>query len=87
MPEIDLILLDINMPVLNGLAFLDQKQKTMFARIPVIVLTHEGDRPEEVAHAKSLGAAAVLAKPFGRAQLSECIDSIEYSSGETGSAE
>lgn len=74
--DIDLILLDINMPVLNGLAFLEQKQRTIFAAIPVIILSNEGDRPEEIAHALSLGASRVLGKPFGFEELDACVRSI-----------
>jgi len=44
------------------LAFLEQRRTTKIARIPVIVITAEGDRPAEVTHARSLGAADVLAK-------------------------
>ena len=75
-PDIDLVLLDINMPVLNGLAFLDQKQKTQFAEVPVIVLATEGDRREEAEHALSLGATRVLSKPFGYDDLHACVESI-----------
>src|SRR5205809_2115838 len=59
---VELILLDINMPVMNGLAFLEQKQKTKFADIPVIVLTNEGEQRDEAEHALALGATRVLAK-------------------------
>ncbi len=71
--EVDLILLDINMPVMNGLAFLEHKQRTTFASVPAIVLSNEGDRPEEIAHALSLGAVRVLPKPFGFEDLESCV--------------
>jgi CheY-like chemotaxis protein len=74
--DIDLVLLDINMPILNGLAFLDQKQKTHFASVPVIVLATEGERRDEAEHALSLGATRVLSKPFGYDDLHACIESI-----------
>lgn len=74
---IDLILLDINMPVLNGLAFLEQKQRTVFAGIPAIVLSNEGDRPEEIAHAISLGAVRVLSKQLAFAELEESIRALQ----------
>jgi CheY-like chemotaxis protein len=75
-PDVDLILLDINMPVLNGFAFLEQKARTTFANIPVVVLTNEGERREEAEHALSLGATRVLGKPFGYDELNACVESI-----------
>jgi two-component system, chemotaxis family, chemotaxis protein CheY len=74
--DVDLILLDINMPVLNGLAFLEQKQRTKFAEIPVIVLADEGDQKDEASHAMNLGATRVLGKPFGYDDLHNCVRSI-----------
>ena len=74
--DVDVILLDINMPVMNGFAFLEQKQRTRFAEVPVIVLTNEGERREEAEHALSLGATRVLAKPFGYDELNACLESI-----------
>lgn len=67
--DVDLVLLDINMPLLNGLAFLEQKQRTRFAAVPVVVLSSEGERPDEVTHAISLGAAGVLPKTLGFEEL------------------
>jgi two-component system, chemotaxis family, chemotaxis protein CheY len=75
-PDIDLILLDINMPVMNGLAFLEQKQRTQFASIPVVVMTSEGERRNEAEHAIALGATRVLSKPFGYQELDACVRSI-----------
>ena len=75
--DIDLILLDINMPLLNGLAFLEQRQRTKYTNIPVIVLSKEGDRPDEVAHALSLGAVQVLPKSFSFDQLDMCLRSMK----------
>jgi DNA-binding response OmpR family regulator len=80
--DVDLILLDINMPLLNGLAFLEQKQRTMYAKVPVIVLSNEGDRQDEIAHAVSLGADRVLPKPFGYEDLDACIRSIVVERGQ-----
>ena len=79
--DVDLVLLDINMPVLNGLAFLEQKLRTGFAAVPVIVLSTEGDRPEEIAHAISLGAVSVLSKTLGFEELDLRIRAIAIGQG------
>lgn len=71
--DVDLVLLDINMPVLNGLAFLEQKQRTQYAAIPVIVLSAEGDDASEVQHALSHGARCVLPKPFSLSAFMNCL--------------
>ena len=58
-----LIFLDLYMPRLNGLAFLDRfKQKSSGARIPVVVLS-SFDNPGDKDRALDLGAAACLQKP------------------------
>ncbi len=76
-PDTDLILLDINMPVMNGLAFLDQRRKTPFATIPVIIVSAEGSRPDEVALGLELGAAACLPKPFSAEDIEAVITRIK----------
>jgi len=75
--DVDLILLDINMPLLNGLAFLEQRQRTEYRNIPAIIFSNEGDRPDEIAHALTLGAVGVLPKPFVFADLEECLRSLK----------
>ena len=57
----DLILLDINMPVMNGFAFLEQLAQTE-APPPVIVISTESAR-EDIERAMSLGAVAYVTKP------------------------
>lgn len=62
--EIDLILLDISMPVMDGYTFLDISQKDeQFSSIPVIVMTQENSEEEEIA-ALEHGATDFLPKPY-----------------------
>lgn len=59
----DLIFLDVMMPKLNGvetLKLLKEDKKT--EKIPVIILTNLGDKPEDVSNAKKLGALDYLVK-------------------------
>lgn len=61
---VDVIISDINMPVLNGLEMLDQLQKSdTLKEIPVIMVTTEGstDRMQE---AYNRGAKGFIKKPF-----------------------
>ena len=59
---ISLILLDIQMPVLDGFGFLDEYNKIEdYKKIPVIVTTSEGDEEE---HALEMGASDFVTKPY-----------------------
>ena len=65
----DAVVLDINMPNMNGFEVLEAMRGRVFTRaIPVLVLTarHAGD---DVRRAISLGAKDYLTKPFNEAQL------------------
>ncbi|WP_235818887.1 HD-GYP domain-containing protein [Vreelandella massiliensis] len=64
-----LILLDINMPYLDGFAVLEQLQALDDPLLPpVIMLTAQSDR-EFLLRALSLGARDYITKPFDRAEL------------------
>lgn len=66
---IDLVLLDINMPEMNGIEFLEAKAKVAgIASVPVVVLTTQ-DEKELQEKAMSLGAKAFLVKPFKKEEL------------------
>jgi two-component system, chemotaxis family, chemotaxis protein CheY len=74
--DIDLIVLDINMPQVNGFEFLGHaKANPVFARIPVIIVSTEG-KDADIKRGLDAGAAAFLKKPFLRDQLMEVIDRV-----------
>ncbi len=74
--EIDLILLDINMPVMNGLQFLETiKNGDKFKHIPVIVVSTE-DKENDVLRGLSLGAQGYITKPFTPNALFAVIDNV-----------
>ena len=65
----DLIILDISMPVMDGIAMLTKlRQKVEYAQTPVIMLTAWSDQ-ERVLQASELGVRDYLVKPFTKAQL------------------
>lgn len=67
--DISLIVLDFNMPGMNGLEILEKiKGDPRFQRIPVMMLTSEG-APDVVMEAVKLGAANYLNKPFSQEDL------------------
>jgi len=77
-PEIDLVLLDINMPVMNGLELLQRmKSEPAYRELPVIVITTQG-KDDDVERCLKLGASACLRKPF---QTPELYKAIEQATG------
>ncbi len=72
--EPHLILLDVNMPRVDGLSFLEQSAVFgLPARVPIIIVSTEGtDR--DVAAALARGARAYLRKPFRAPELNEVVD-------------
>ena len=74
--DIDLILLDINMPRMSGLEFLNQvKANDLFATIPVVIISTEG-KEEDTVRGIEAGAAAYIKKPFGNQELLEVIQGL-----------
>ena len=74
--QYDAIILDVNMPRMNGLEFLDKvKSDSTHASIPVIMLTTEG-QDEDRDRAMSLGATDYIVKPFKPSQLLSLLDEI-----------
>jgi two-component system chemotaxis response regulator CheY len=67
----DMILSDINMPVMDGLEFLKNLQSVESAKgVPVIMITTEGSEAR-VVEALSAGAKGYLRKPFTPEQVKE----------------
>jgi CheY-like chemotaxis protein len=72
----DLILLDVGMPDMSGLAALRQlKEQEATRLIPVIVITAHADRTTQL-ESKISGAAAFLTKPFRLAELLDVLQKI-----------
>ena len=73
--EIDLILLDINMPQMNGLRFLKEMKSGPLQHIPVIVIS--GDKTEEMeSRCLNAGAAAYMKKPPDTRKLLALIENL-----------
>jgi two-component system chemotaxis response regulator CheY len=68
---VDLILCDINMPVIDGLEFVKQLPAVGNAKgVPVVMITTEGSEAH-VVQALSLGARGYIRKPFTAEQVKE----------------
>lgn len=67
--RLDLILSDINMPVMSGLDFLEQRRSQALAPgVPVVMITTEGSEPL-VLRAIAAGAQGYICKPFTADQV------------------
>jgi two-component system, chemotaxis family, chemotaxis protein CheY len=78
---IDLILLDINMPVMNGLEFLQRVQKEpAYQGIPVIIISTEG-KEEDTIRGLKMGAKGYVKKPFQASELHGLIEKITAGAG------
>jgi CheY-like chemotaxis protein len=77
-PPVDLVLLDINMPGVDGFEFLKQiRGKTALRDLPVVMCTTSGyDR--DMDQAKALGASGYLQKPTDLRQLRPALDKIAH---------
>ncbi|MCD4830867.1 MAG: response regulator [Anaerohalosphaeraceae bacterium] len=72
----DLILLDNNMPVMNGLEMLDHLRQTpSISDIPVIMLTAVSE-PEKITTASGFGIVDYITKPFNFSELTNKITAI-----------
>lgn len=74
--DIELILLDINMPVMNGLQFMEKAGPLgIVKKIPIIIISTEG-KEEDTIRGLKLGARGYLKKPFHPAGLHDMIEKI-----------
>jgi two-component system chemotaxis response regulator CheY len=72
----DLVVLDINMPHMDGLSLLKAiRERAGWAALPVLMLTTEGQESDRN-RAMALGASDYLVKPFKPAQLLERVSAL-----------
>lgn len=76
-PDIELVLLDINMPLMDGITFLGLvKKEPDFKHVPVVMISTEGEE-ESVANALRTGAIAYIKKPFRQRELFDLLEQVE----------
>lgn len=72
--QIDLVILDINMPIMDGYEVLKRMRESSIT-VPVIVLTARQDR-EDTKRAFELGADDFVRKPFGIEELTLRVQAV-----------
>ena len=76
LPVLDLVITDLNMPVMDGIAFVQKfRQLAAFKYTPVLLLTTE-TRADQKDKAKAAGATGWLTKPFDPKQLLAVIQRV-----------
>ncbi|MBN2232195.1 MAG: response regulator [Deltaproteobacteria bacterium] len=73
---IDVVISDIHMPVMNGIALLEQiKSDELLKSIPVIMVTTEA-RPTVVEEVRRMGAAGYIKKPFRPEEIRNLLQAV-----------
>ena len=76
-PKPDLILLDLNMPRMDGKTFLERFKKLgILSRIPVVVLT-TSEAESDILESYDLGASGFIVKPVDIDQFIKSIQALE----------
>ncbi len=74
--KIDLILADINMPVMDGLKLVSLvRSNASYQNIPIIIITTEGAK-EDRERALAIGANAYLSKPIQTQELIRLVNNF-----------
>jgi two-component system chemotaxis response regulator CheY len=72
-PELTLVLLDLNMPEMNGLEVLERRRaEQLHLHVPIVLVTTEGTAEDE-ARGRSAGAWDYLRKPFQPADVERLV--------------
>lgn len=72
-----IILLDLNMPIMNGIEFLQHaKQDPLLRAIPVVVLTTSEEQPDKL-RSFEFGVAGYMAKPVDYRRFVEMMRSVD----------
>ncbi|MHB0970324.1 MAG: response regulator [Thermoanaerobaculia bacterium] len=80
-PDVDLIILDINMPVMSGLEFLTHcRAEKIFQDIPVIIVSTEG-KESDTLRGLQAGARAYITKPFTPPALHRLVEKVFVADG------
>ncbi len=75
-PDVSLILLDINMPIMNGIEFIKKVNALgKFSNIPIVMVSTEG-KEEDTMRGLALGAKGYVKKPFQPSALHALIEKL-----------
>jgi two-component system chemotaxis response regulator CheY len=74
--KVDMVMTDLNMPVMNGLALIKELRKLpAYQGVPILFLTTESDAALK-SEAKAAGATGWITKPFQQDQLISVVKKV-----------
>ena len=74
--KVDMVMTDLNMPVMNGLALIKELRKLpAYQGVPILFLTTESDAALK-SEAKAAGATGWITKPFQQVQLISVVKKV-----------
>ena len=73
--KVDLIITDLNMPVMDGITFIREARKSAAKFTPILMLTTETQASKKQ-EGKAAGATGWLTKPFQPAKLLEVVAKV-----------
>lgn len=74
--KVDLVITDLNMPVMDGITFIREARKLTTSKFtPILMLTTE-TQPEKKQEGKLAGATGWLVKPFNPVKLLEVVAKV-----------
>ena len=74
--KVDLIITDLNMPVMDGFGLIEELRKHPVHKFsPILILTTEAD-PAKKERGKQLGATGWLVKPFNPEKLIQVVNKV-----------
>ena len=75
-PDVSLMLVDINMPLMNGLEFIKKvKEMGSLNHVPIVIVSTEG-KEEDTMKGLALGARGYVKKPFQPSDLHALIEKL-----------
>jgi len=77
----DVVLLDLQMPGMNGVEFLREvRRDARLAQLPIVLTTIEPEESELLTEARRLGVTGVVKKPWHPHQLRDLVEAIIHRS-------
>jgi two-component system chemotaxis response regulator CheY len=73
--ELNMMIVDVNMPNLDGIGFIKEVKKTIYKYVPILVLTTESQYDKKM-EGKEAGATGWLVKPFKNRQLVDVVKKL-----------
>lgn len=73
--EFDIVILDIQMPGMDGVQFVDTVRRSFGSGVPIVMLTTKGDQ-QDIDSALAAGANGYITKPVNSLLLKQTIENL-----------